>query len=89
MAWQAAHPSFVRMAWLLPLVGQTASHDPKAAELRRALVKYADELHVDSLHRYALRPEVVSRGPDRFRDVAVGQRRGDPHRVAMRTGTRE
>src|SRR5207247_8082673 len=29
--------------------------------LQRALRRYADELHVDSLHRYALRPEVVSR----------------------------
>ncbi len=55
-------PAAAALAWLLPLIGQTASHDPKAAELRRALVKYADELHVDSLHRYALRPEVVSRG---------------------------
>ncbi|HEY6067264.1 MAG TPA: hypothetical protein VIU81_01130, partial [Gaiellaceae bacterium] len=42
-------PAGAALAWLLPLVGQTASHDPKAAELRRALVKYADELHVDSL----------------------------------------
>ncbi|HEX6663040.1 MAG TPA: hypothetical protein VF025_05155 [Gaiellaceae bacterium] len=55
-------PAGAALAWLLPLVGQTASHDPGTAELRRSLVKYADELHVDSLHRYALRPEVVSRG---------------------------
>ena len=30
-------------------------------ELRRALTKYGAELNVDSLHHYALRPEVVSR----------------------------
>jgi hypothetical protein len=29
--------------------------------LRTSLVRYAQELHVDSLNRYALRPEVVSR----------------------------
>jgi hypothetical protein len=50
------------LAWLLPLVRQTASHSPSAAELARALTKYRDELHVESIHRYALRPEVVSRG---------------------------
>ena len=31
-------------------------------ELPRALTKYGAELNVDSLHHYALRPEVVSRG---------------------------
>jgi hypothetical protein len=50
------------LAWLLPIVGQTASHSPSAHELQRALAKYRDELHVESLHRYALRPEVISRG---------------------------
>ena len=55
-------PAGLALAWLLPLVGETASHSPSASELRRSLAKYAAELHVDSLHRYALRPEVVSRG---------------------------
>jgi hypothetical protein len=55
-------PAGVALAWLLPIVGQTASHSPSAAELERSLAKYGDELHVESLHRYALRPEVVSRG---------------------------
>lgn len=50
------------LAWLYPIIRETASHSPSTAELQRSLVKYADELHVDSLHRYALRPEVVSRG---------------------------
>jgi hypothetical protein len=50
------------LAWLLPLVGETRSHSPSTAELERGLQKYADELDVgDSLHHYALRPEVVSR----------------------------
>jgi hypothetical protein len=43
-------------------VRETKSHSPSASELHRSLAKYADELHVDSLHSYALRPEVVSRG---------------------------
>jgi hypothetical protein len=50
------------LAWLYPIIRETASHSPSAGELRRSLAKYANELHVDSLHRYALRPEVVSRG---------------------------
>jgi hypothetical protein len=55
-------PAGVVLAWLFPLVRETASHSPSSGELERSLIKYADELHVDSLHRYALRPEVVSRG---------------------------
>jgi hypothetical protein len=50
------------LAWLFPIIRQTASHSPSASELQRSLAKYADELHIESLHRYALRPEVVSRG---------------------------
>jgi hypothetical protein len=54
-------PAAAALAWLLPLVGETASHSPSRAELERALAKYADELNVESLERYALRPEVISR----------------------------
>ncbi len=54
-------PAGAALAWLLPIVGETASHSPSRAELARSLAKYSDELHVDSLDRYALRPEVVSR----------------------------
>jgi hypothetical protein len=54
-------PAGAALAWLLPIVGETASHSPSTAELRRSLAKYADELHVDSLDRYTLRPEVISR----------------------------
>jgi hypothetical protein len=49
------------LVWVLPIVRETRSQSPSAGELRRALARYADELHIDSLHRYALRPEVVSR----------------------------
>jgi hypothetical protein len=55
-------PAGAALVWLLPIIRETASHSPSADELRRSLEKYAAEVHVDSLHRYALRPEVVSRG---------------------------
>ncbi len=55
-------PAGLALVWLAPIVGETASHSPSTAELRRALAKYAAELDVHSLHRYALRPEVISRG---------------------------
>jgi hypothetical protein len=55
-------PAGAVIAWLLPLVRETASHSPSRHELERALTKYANELDVDSLHHYALRPEVVARG---------------------------
>lgn len=54
-------PAGAALAWLLPIVGETASHSPSRVELQRSLVKYADEVHVESLDRYALRPEVISR----------------------------
>jgi hypothetical protein len=51
----------------IPLAGFAVArvllaHSPSRHELERALTKYANELDVDSLHHYALRPEVVSRG---------------------------
>jgi hypothetical protein len=61
-------PAGAALAWLYPLVRETASHSPSQEVLRTSLVRYGQELHVDSLHRYALRPEVVSRGGA----VAVG-----------------
>jgi hypothetical protein len=54
-------PAGAVLAWLLPLVRETRSHSPSTGELRRGLRKYADELNVDNIHHYALRPEVVSR----------------------------
>src|SRR2546421_5318820 len=55
-------PNAVALAWLYPLVRGTRSHSPSRTVLETSLAKYGQELHVDSLHRYALRPEVVSRG---------------------------
>lgn len=55
-------PAGIALAWIAPIVGQTASHSPKAGELRRSLARYSAELHVHSLHLYALRPEVLARG---------------------------
>jgi hypothetical protein len=55
-------PAGLALAWLFPLVRETASHSPSRTVLKTSLAKYSDELHIDSLHRYALRPEVVSRG---------------------------
>jgi hypothetical protein len=54
-------PVVAALAWLLPLVRETASHSPSTRELERALAKYGQELKVDSLHHYALRPEMISR----------------------------
>jgi len=54
-------PVALALVWLLPIIRKTKSQSPSTSELRRALTRYADELHVVSLHRYALRPEVVSR----------------------------
>src|SRR5204863_127636 len=54
-------PAGVALVWLAPIVDETASHSPSTSELRRSLVKYGGELDVDSLHRYSLQPEVISR----------------------------
>ena len=55
-------PAGVALAWIAPIVGETASHSPGTSELERSLAKYAAELHVHSLHSYALRPEIFARG---------------------------
>jgi hypothetical protein len=55
-------PVGAALLWLLPIIRETASHSPSRGELMRSLMKYAAELNIDSLHRYALKPEVVSRG---------------------------
>jgi hypothetical protein len=55
-------PIGLAAVWIAPVVGQTASHSPTAAETRRSLAHYADEVHTYSLHVYALRPEVFARG---------------------------
>ena len=61
-------PAGIALAWIAPIVGETASHSPGTSELERSLAKYAPEVHVNSLHSYSLRPEVFARGGA----VAVG-----------------
>jgi hypothetical protein len=48
--------------WIAPVVGETASHNPDAAEVQRSLARYADEIRTYSVHVYSLRPEVFARG---------------------------
>src|SRR5205823_13486038 len=55
-------PVAVAYAWIAPIVRETATHSPNAAVVRRTIARYADELTVHSIHRYALRPEVFARG---------------------------
>ena len=55
-------PAGLALAWVAPIVGETASHSPGSGELERSLAKYALELRVHSLHSYALRPEIFARG---------------------------
>ncbi|HSC51806.1 MAG TPA: hypothetical protein VLD16_16200 [Gaiellaceae bacterium] len=56
-----AVPAVLVAVWLLPVVRETASHNPKAAELRRAFANYGRELDVTSLHGYRLAPELFGR----------------------------
>lgn len=55
-------PAAVAYAWIAPVVRETFTHAPSAGIAHRTLRRYADELTVHSLHRYALRPEVFARG---------------------------
>ena len=54
-------PAGLVAVWLLPIVRETASHNPKQAELRRAFANYGRELDVSSLHSYRLAPELYGR----------------------------
>jgi hypothetical protein len=55
-------PIGLAAAWVAPVVGETASHNPGTAEVRRSLRRYADEIKTYSIHAYSLRPEVFARG---------------------------
>jgi hypothetical protein len=55
-------PAALAYAWIAPIVGETVTHSPTLATTRRTIRRYADELTVHSIHRYALRPEVFARG---------------------------
>lgn len=56
-----ALPAGAFAAWLLPIVRDTASVDPGAAERARGLAQYATQLVVSSPHRFHLAPEVLAR----------------------------
>jgi hypothetical protein len=56
-----AVPVGLVFAWLLPLVGETGSHDPDPAEKARALHTYADDLVIHSPTSYHLAPAIVGR----------------------------
>jgi hypothetical protein len=54
-------PVVLAFAWLLPIVRETKSHDPAAAELARGLKQYRTDLVVHSASSYHLAPGVVAR----------------------------
>jgi hypothetical protein len=54
-------PAGLVVAWLLPIVRETASHSPSGVELNRAFVAYGSELDVFSRHSYRLAPELYGR----------------------------
>jgi hypothetical protein len=54
-------PAAAYLAWLLPVVRETASHGPAADELQRAFRQYAGQLEVFSDTSYRLAPEVFGR----------------------------
>jgi hypothetical protein len=56
-----AVPAGLVALWLLPIVRETASHNPSHSELRRAFTGYAGELDVFGLHSYRLTPELFGR----------------------------
>jgi hypothetical protein len=55
-------PAGLVFLWLLPIVRETKSHNPSAAERAAGLLQYKDQLDVFSPSRYRLAPEVVARG---------------------------
>jgi hypothetical protein len=56
-----AAPAAAVLAWLAPIVSETASHGPSALERRRSLAHYASDLVVSSTTSYHLRPEAFAR----------------------------
>jgi hypothetical protein len=57
----AAAPVIAFALWLWPIVTETASHTPHAAEKARALHQYAQQLDVSG-GSYTLAPEFIARG---------------------------
>ena len=57
----ATIPAVLAITWLLPIIRQTVSHKPGAAEAHKAFAHYSQELDVFGLHSYRLRPELFGR----------------------------
>jgi hypothetical protein len=57
----AAVPVGAALLWLRPIVDQTNTHDPSAAQRVNDIAQYRDQLVVSSLHRFRLAPEVFGR----------------------------
>lgn len=56
-----AVPTGAALLWLLPIVRETASHNPSRGEVRRALEQYPGQLEVLRDGSYRLGPELFSR----------------------------
>jgi hypothetical protein len=54
-------PAGAAAFWLLPIVRDTASHEPSAAQLARDVDHYAGQLDISSPTTFRLAPEIVSR----------------------------
>jgi hypothetical protein len=54
-------PVVLVFAWLAPIVSETRSHNPNAAEKAQGLAQYATDLVVSSPTRYHLEPSLVAR----------------------------
>lgn len=54
-------PTAAVFAWLLPIVRETASHDPDRTERARSVAKYASQLVVSSPDHFRLAPDVFGR----------------------------
>jgi hypothetical protein len=54
-------PVLLVFAWLAPIVSETRSHNPGAAERARGVAQYAGDLTVHSATSYHLAPELVAR----------------------------
>ena len=51
-------PAGLVVLWLLPIVRETASHNPSGSELNRAFASYGSELEILGRHSYRLAPEL-------------------------------
>jgi hypothetical protein len=54
-------PAAAVLAWLAPIVSDTASHNPSAAERARGLAHYPGQVDVFSTDRFRLAPEMLGR----------------------------